>query len=47
MFRASNQHVTASYNEKLKHDMILLKAQNNNPLLIMSQKGTEDMMAPM
>ena len=47
MFRASYQHATGTYNIQTRHDMILLKAYNKSPLLTMSQKGPEDMMAPM
>ena len=47
MFRAIKQHVIGSYNGKQRHGMNLLIAENKNPLLTMSQKGLEDMMAPM
>ena len=47
MFRAIKQHATGTYQEKIKHGMILIKAYKKFPLLNMSQKGTEDMMAPM
>ena len=30
-----------------RHDMNLLKAYNKSPLLTISEKGSEDMMAPM
>ena len=47
MFRAIKQHVTGTYHGKQSHVMILLNAENQSPLLTMSQKGSEDMMAPM
>ena len=47
MFRAIKQHVTGTYHAKRRHGMNLLIAYNKSPLLTMSQKGTEDMMAPM
>ena len=47
MFRAIKQHVTGTKHGKQRHDMILLNAYNKSPLLTMSQKGSEDMMAPM
>ena len=47
MFRASKQHVTGTYHGKQRHGMNLLIEYNKRPLLTMSQKGSEDMMAPM
>ena len=47
MFRAIKQHVTGTYHGKQRHGMNLLIAYNESPLLTMSQKGTENMMAPM
>ena len=47
MFRAFKQHVTGTYNGKQRHGMKLLNAWNKSPFLAMSQKGSEDMMAPM
>ena len=45
--RASKLHATGTYHSKPRHGMILLKGYNKRPLLNMSQKGTEDMVAPM
>ena len=47
MFRASKQHVTETHHGKQRHGMNLLIAYNKDPLLTMSQKGTENMMALM
>ena len=47
MFRAIKQYVTGTYNGKQRHGMNLIIAENKSPLLPMSQKGSEDMMAPM
>ena len=47
MFRAIKQHVTGTYNGKQRHGMNLLNAYNKSPLLTMSQKGSEDLMATM
>ena len=47
MFRAIKQHVIGTYHGKQRHGMNLLNAYNKSPLLTMSQKGSEDMMAPM
>ena len=47
MFRAIKQHVTGTYHGKQRHGMNLLIAQNESPLLTMSQKGSEEMMASM
>ena len=47
MFRARKKHGTGTEHSKQRHAMNLLKAYNNNPLLTISQKGSEDMMAPM
>ena len=47
MFRAIKQHVTGTYRGKQRHGMNLLNAYNKSPLLTMSQKGSEDMVAPM
>ena len=47
MFRAIKQHATGTYNVNQRHGMNLLIAYNKSPLLIMSQKGKENMMAPM
>ena len=46
MFRAIKQHVTGTYHGKQMHGINLLIAYNKSPLLTMSQKGSEDMMAP-
>ena len=45
MFIAINQHVTGTYHGKQRHGMNLLIAYNKNPLLTISQKGSENMMA--
>ena len=47
MLRAIKQHVTGNYHGKQRHGINLLNAYNKSPLLTMSQKGSEDMMAPM
>ena len=47
MFRAIKQHVTGTYQGKERHGMNLLITYNKSPLLTTSQKGSEDMMAPM
>ena len=47
MFRAIKQHVTGTYNGKQRNGMNLIIAYNKSPLLTMSQKGSEDRMAPM
>ena len=47
MFRVIKQHVTETYHGKQRHGMNLIVAYNKNPLLTLSQKGTEDMVAPM
>ena len=47
MFRAIKQHVTGTYNGKQRHEMNLVIACIKSPLLTMSQKGPENMMAPM
>ena len=47
MFRARKQHATGTYHSNTRHGMILPNASNKSPLLITSQKVTEDMMAPM
>ena len=47
MFRAIKQHITGTYNDKQRHGMNLLNAKIKSPLLTISQKGSEDMMAPM
>ena len=47
MFRARLQHATGTEHSKERHGMNLLKAYNKSPLLTISQKGSEDMMAPM
>ena len=47
MFRAIKLHVTGTYHGKQRHGMNLLIAYNKSPLLTMSQKGSEDMMAPL
>ena len=47
MFRAVKQHVTGTYHDKQRHGMNLLIAYIKSPLLTMSQKGSENMMAPM
>ena len=46
MFRAIKQHVTGTYHGKQRHGMVLLKAQIKSPLVTISQKGSENMMAP-
>ncbi len=46
MFRAIKQHDTGNYNGKQRHGMNLLNAHDKSPLLTISQKGAEDMMAP-
>ena len=45
-FRAIKQHATETNHGKQRHGMNLLIAYNKNPLLTVSQKGTENMMAP-
>ena len=47
MFRASYQHAIGTYHGKVRNGMKLLKAYNKSPLLTISQKGSEDMMASM
>ena len=47
MFRAIKQHVTGTYHGKQRHGMNVLNPKNKSPLLTISQKGSEDMMAPM
>ena len=47
MFRAIKQHVTGTYHGKQRHDMNLLNAYNKSPLLTVSQKGSEKMVASM
>ena len=47
IFRARKNHATGTYHSRQRHGMILLKAEIKSLLLNMSQKGTEDMMAPM
>ena len=47
LFKASKQHATGTYHSKQRHGMNLHKSYNKSPLLIMSQKGTENKMAPM
>ena len=47
MFRAMKQYVTESYQVKVEHGMNLLNAYDKRPLLTISQKGSEDMMATM
>ena len=43
MFRVIKQHVTGTYHGKQRHGMNILIAYNKSPLLIISQKGTENM----
>ena len=45
-FGARLQHVTGTYHGKQRHGMNLLVAKIKSPLLTMSQKGSENMMAP-
>ena len=47
MFRASYPHATVTYNSKTRHGSFLLNAYDKSPLLTLSQKGPEDMMATM
>ena len=47
MFRASYQQATGIYNSNTRHGINLIKAYNKSPLLTISQKGSEDRMAPM
>ena len=47
MFRASKHHATGTYHGRAMHGMKLLKQNNKSPLLTISQKGSEDTMAPM
>ena len=47
MFRAIKQHGTETYHDKQRHGMNLLITYNKSPLVTMSQKGSEDMMALM
>ena len=47
MFRARKCHATRTYRSKQRHGMNLLKAYNKSPLLTITQKGSENMMAPM
>ena len=47
MFRAIKQPVTGTYHGKQRHGMNLLIAYIKRPLLTISQKGSENMMAPM
>ena len=47
MFRARNQHATGTEHGKLRHDSILLNADDKSPLVIIRQNGPEEMMASM
>ena len=47
MFGAQNQHATGTSHSKTRHGSVLLNAHDKNPLLTISQKGPEDMMASM
>ena len=47
MFRAITKQAIGTYHGKQRNDMNLLITYNTSPLLTMSQKGTENMMAPM
>ena len=47
MFRAMKQHVTGTYHGKARHGLKLLKAYNKNPLVTISQKGSENTIASM
>ena len=47
MFRAMKQHVTETYHGRVRHGMKLLKAYNKSPLVTMSQKGSENIIASM
>ena len=47
MFRSQNQHATGTKHSKARHVMNLLNAYDKSPLLTISQKGPEDMMATM
>ena len=47
MFRAIKKHVTGTYHGKQRNGMNLVNAQIKCPLVNMSQKGSENMMAPM
>ena len=47
MFRAIKQHVTGTYHGKQRHGMNLLISYIKSALLAISQKGSEEMMAPM
>ena len=47
MFIASYQHAIGTYNSKTRNGMNLLKAYFKSPLLTISQKGPEGMMACM
>ena len=46
MFRAIKQHVTGTYHGKQRRGMEVLKELNKSPLVTISQKGSENMMAP-
>ena len=47
LFRASKQHATGTCHCKLRHGINLLNSYDKSPLLNLSQKGLEDMMASM
>ena len=47
MFRERYQHATGIELSKARHGMNILKVYDKSPLLTISQKGPEDMMASM
>ena len=47
MFRAIKQHATGTYDGKQRHGMLILKTKNKTPLLNLSQRSTEKMVASM
>ena len=47
MFRALTQHATGTYHSKTRHGSVLLNTYDKSPLVTISQKGPEDMMATM
>ena len=45
MFRASKQDATGTYHSKQRHGSVLINAHDKSPLMTISQKGPEEMMA--
>ena len=47
LFRATKLHATGPEHGKVKHGMELLKDHNKSPLVTLSQKGSENIIASM